>query len=412
MSQSGSYTAGGGGGGTLNTLTGNTGGAVGPSAGNINVVGSGGVTVTGNPGTNTLTISSSGGGGGITTLDGDSGSATGSTVTIAGGSNINTSATSATVTVNLDDTVSISGSMTAGTGFTATTGDVSIVAGNLDLPATSTGFAEGTINFGGSNAIFFYNGGTYIGLDAGNSTVAGIDNIAIGDDVMALVTGSTNVGVGVDSFSSIVGGNSNTGIGTFSLSGLTTGSHNVCVGFNSGALYESSETSNICIGTLGVTGDNTTIRVGDPATHTLAYIAGAYGVTPTNSPQIATIGSDGQLGSQALPATSFTWTDVTGTTQAMAINSGYVADNSGIVTLTLPPTAAFGSVMEIVGSGSGGWVMAQNSGQTVHFGTQNTTTGASGSVASMNQYDSIALVCVAADTDFVIKSSVGNLTVS
>ena len=44
------------------TLTGNTGGAVSPTAGNINVVGSGAISVAGNPGTSTLTISSSAGG--------------------------------------------------------------------------------------------------------------------------------------------------------------------------------------------------------------------------------------------------------------------------------------------------------------------------------------------------------------
>lgn len=48
--------------GGVATLTGNSGGAVSPSVGNINVVGSGAITVTGNPGTSTLTISSSAGG--------------------------------------------------------------------------------------------------------------------------------------------------------------------------------------------------------------------------------------------------------------------------------------------------------------------------------------------------------------
>ena len=49
--------------GVIETLTGNSGGPVGPDgAHNINVLGSGGVTVTGNPGTNTLTISVSGSG--------------------------------------------------------------------------------------------------------------------------------------------------------------------------------------------------------------------------------------------------------------------------------------------------------------------------------------------------------------
>lgn len=47
---------------TIDTITGNSGGAVGPTAGNVNIVGSGAITVTGNPGTSTLTISDTGGG--------------------------------------------------------------------------------------------------------------------------------------------------------------------------------------------------------------------------------------------------------------------------------------------------------------------------------------------------------------
>lgn len=46
--------------GGVSTLTGNSGGAVGPTLGNINVLGGTGITVTGNPGTSTLTITSSG----------------------------------------------------------------------------------------------------------------------------------------------------------------------------------------------------------------------------------------------------------------------------------------------------------------------------------------------------------------
>jgi hypothetical protein len=59
MSQAGiiNVAGGGGGGAPVETLTGNSGGAVPPTLNNINIVGSGGVTVTGNPGTSTLTIS-------------------------------------------------------------------------------------------------------------------------------------------------------------------------------------------------------------------------------------------------------------------------------------------------------------------------------------------------------------------
>ena len=60
MSQAGilNINGGGGGGSPVNTLTGNTGGAVPPTANNINVIGTGNVLVTGNPATSTLTISS------------------------------------------------------------------------------------------------------------------------------------------------------------------------------------------------------------------------------------------------------------------------------------------------------------------------------------------------------------------
>lgn len=44
----------------VETLTGNTGGAVGPTGNNINVVGTGPILVTGSPGTSTLTISDNG----------------------------------------------------------------------------------------------------------------------------------------------------------------------------------------------------------------------------------------------------------------------------------------------------------------------------------------------------------------
>ncbi len=58
MSQSGNAgSGGGGGGGALNLLQGNTGGSIGPDgSGTIFVVGAGSVSVSGNAGTNTLTI--------------------------------------------------------------------------------------------------------------------------------------------------------------------------------------------------------------------------------------------------------------------------------------------------------------------------------------------------------------------
>lgn len=98
-------------GGYVQTLTGNTGGAVGPTAGNINVVGDGStITVAGNPGTSTLTISLSG-----TIADSfptDAGTATpsGGVLNIFGGTagrNINTTGSGDTVHVEMNNTITL-----------------------------------------------------------------------------------------------------------------------------------------------------------------------------------------------------------------------------------------------------------------------------------------------------------------
>lgn len=117
-------------------------------------------------------------------------------------------------------------------------------------------------------------------------------------------------------------------------------------------------------------------------------------------------------GSWATVSGGIIYTDVTGTTQAATINNGYIADNASLVTVTLPSTAAVGSIVAIVGKGAGLWNLAQNSGQTVHFGNQNTTTGAGGSLAAVLQYDCVEVICTTANTDWVVRNSIGNITIT
>ena len=106
-----------------------------------------------------------------------------------------------------------------------------------------------------------------------------------------------------------------------------------------------------------------------------------------------------------------TWVDVTGTTQTIAVNTGYIADNAALVTLTLPTTAAQGTTFRIAGNGAGGWLLAQNASQTVKFGSAATTAGVGGSLASTDPGDALECVCVVANTTWRVISSVGNLTV-
>lgn len=134
----------------------------------------------------------------------------------------------------------------------------------------------------------------------------------------------------------------------------------------------------------------------------LATITAGTGISVTNGAGSITIAGIGG---------GLTWTDVTGTTQSIAVNNGYTANNAGTVTLTLPSTAAYGTLVAVVGKGAGGWSIAQNSGQTIHFGATNTTTGTGGSLSSTKQYDVVYLLCTIANTDFTVVNSIGNLTV-
>ena len=47
----------------------------------------------------------------------------------------------------------------------------------------------------------------------------------------------------------------------------------------------------------------------------------------------------------------------------------------------------------------GEWRIAQNAGQIIHFGNQDTTTGIGGYLDSTNQYDAIQLLCKAANSE-------------
>ncbi len=134
-------------------------------------------------------------------------------------------------------------------------------------------------------------------------------------------------------------------------------------------------------------------------------------LTPSTSGFVLTSNGTGSAPSfQAAGGGGVSWIDQTTTSVTMAINKAYSANNAGLVTLTLPATAVFGSIVQVSGNGAGGWLIAQNSGQTIHFGAVNTTTGGGGSLASTSRYDQVTLVCSVANTDWVVNSSLGMIT--
>lgn len=104
----------------------------------------------------------------------------------------------------------------------------------------------------------------------------------------------------------------------------------------------------------------------------------------------------------------FPWNIVAVNTN-MAVNNGYIANNAAPLTLTLPAAASVGDIVKVTGKNTGGWVIAQNAGQTIFFGnasggTSSTTTGVTGSVASGAPRNYIELLCVTTNTDWNILS--------
>lgn len=106
-----------------------------------------------------------------------------------------------------------------------------------------------------------------------------------------------------------------------------------------------------------------------------------------------------------------TWAGIAGTTQAAAVNTGYVVQNAAQTTITLPATAAIGSVVSIRGLGAAGWILAANTGQTIKMGSQ--TTSSAGSLTSAEQYDTVDVTCIVADTTWVVNAVISSgLTVA
>jgi len=146
------------------------------------------------------------------------------------------------------------------------------------------------------------------------------------------------------------------------------------------------------------------LLIGGTTTPAAATLTAGAGVSIANGNNSITISATGG---------GLAWVDVTGTTQTMAINTGYLADNGALVTLTLPATAAQFSVITVKGFGAGGWLIAQNAGQQIIFGSSSTTAGAGGSLASTNANDGLTMVAVVggASTIWSVQNSVGNITI-
>lgn len=338
------------------------------------------------------------------------------TAVVAGGG---TGATSLTAYAPVcGGTTSTGAVQSASTGI-STSGFILTSTGSSSLPTFQAPAASSisiTGNTGGAltGSSFTFTGGT-TGLAFNGSgtteTLGGTLVVSNGGTGAATLTG-----VLIGNGTSAVTGNAVTQYNTL-IGGASNAISSVAPSATSGVpLISQGSSSNPAYGTALVAGGGTGV------TSFTAYAVICGGTTSTGVLQsIASVGSSGQILTsngagalptfQAAPSSGVTWVDQTSSTVSMAVNTGYVIDNgASLVTATLPATAAVGKIVAIAGGSSGGWTVAQNSGQTIHFGSVNTTTGAGGSLSSSNRYDCVELICVITNTDWTVRSCMGNIT--
>jgi hypothetical protein len=181
------------------------------------------------------------------------------------------------------------------------------------------------------------------------------------------------------------------GAGTFSASTLTQNA--VLVGGASNAISSQVLTDGQLV--IGSTGN----------APVAAQLTEGTGIAITSTSGSITISSVGG---------GFDWNIVTAASQTMVAHNAYVANNTGVVTLTLPATSAVGDTIQVAGmNSSGSWKIAQpNPATQIFFGSAQTTLGTGGYLQSTATYDNVTLTCISANATWIVTTSIGNITVN
>ena len=283
----------------IQTITGNSGGAISPSGGTINIVTANStVTFAGAAATETLNF-------GITNLVLGSRlpSLTSGNYNVGIGKDIFNSITSGSANIAIGYEVLYSNTtggantaMGAGCCKSNTIGVNNVAVGYNALYSNTEGEANTAIGHTAlfKNTVQHYN--TAIGVNALYENIDGNANTALGSFTLKNNTeGAQNTAVGYNSLYLNTTGDGNTALGYYSGFNLDTGSLNTLIGNQAGINYTSSESFNVIIRNAGVVGESYVTRLGSEQTK--CFVAGIRGITTDNNDAIAVlVDSDGQLG--------------------------------------------------------------------------------------------------------------------
>ena len=222
-------------------------------------------------------------------------------------------------------------------GYSNTTGDSNTFVGMqsgylntsgrlLTFMGTQSGFSNTTGNYntflGTSSGYSNTTGGwnTFIGTNAGYTNSSGNWSIFVGTGSGRFnTTGSSLAFLGMQAGYANTTGSYNSFVGNYSGFNNTTGSNNTFVGFNAGLNAAPAANNNIYVSSLGGSSDSGTIRIGDPASQTAAYIAGISGAS-TSSGVPVFVDANGKLGTGG---GSVSFSQMTGTVTSPQLTGTY-----------------------------------------------------------------------------------------
>jgi hypothetical protein len=307
------------------TITGNTGGALSPTAGNWNIVTSN------------------------------------STAIFAG--------SGSTLTLNFGITNLILGS--SGSGISG--GSENCGFGLGSLASLTSGDQNAAVGYNSLNSIATIGNCAALGW-ASLSQCVGVGNVGCGSAAGQNITSGTyNIAIGfwsMNSFDVITTGSHNIGIGYETLNNITSGSESICIGSSAGSNYSSSETNNICIGynVSGTSGESNVIRIGNSSA-AKCFVQGVQGVSVSNTNIVTINTSTSQMGSVATVPLALGGT-----------NADLTASNGGI----FYSTASAGAIL--AGTATASQVLLSGASTTPSWSTATypATAGTSGNVLTSN----------------------------
>lgn len=107
---------------------------------------------------------------------------------------------------------------------------------------------------------------------------------------------------------------------------------------------------------------------------------------------------------------TFEWAISSGNA-TFATDTGIIAAKPTLLTYALPTTSSTGQVVRMAGASAGLWKISQAANQKIYFNDQSTTTGTGGYLASTLSFNAVELLCITANLEWMVISSVGNITV-